>query len=82
MDVRIQYGKGSLEKKLEEQSKIYRDLIETIIDGSKIEALIFWGLDDQHSWITWSENKNDAPLLFDRNLKPKPAYYAVTEALK
>lgn len=82
MDVRIQYGKGSLQEKLEEQAKIYLEIIEKVISQTQIEGIIFWGLDDSHSWITYSLNKSDAPLLFDKALNPKPAYYAVEEALQ
>jgi len=39
-----------------------------------IARVTFWGLDDGSSWRA-SEN----PLLFDRNFKAKPAYYAVID---
>lgn len=82
MDVRIEYGKGSLENKLKEQAKIYGEIIEAIANQNLTDAIVFWGLDDKHSWIPYFFDKNDAPLLFDRNLKPKPAYFAVAKALK
>lgn len=49
----------------------------------KISRVTFWGVGDQHSWLNnWPmEGRTSYPLLFDRNLQPKPAYEAVMEAV-
>lgn len=49
----------------------------------KISRVTFWGVADQHSWLNdWPmEGRTSYPLLFDRNLQPKPAYEAVMETL-
>ena len=47
-----------------------------------VERVTFWGLHDGANWLNhypW-ERKNHA-LLFDRELKKKPAYHAVIKAL-
>ena len=59
----------------------YGEIFETIVGSGKIESVTFWGLGDAQSWLS----KPDAPaypLLFDREARPKEAYYAVCEALK
>ncbi|MEP7142333.1 MAG: endo-1,4-beta-xylanase [Ferruginibacter sp.] len=47
----------------------------------KISRVTFWGVNDGQSWLNgWPiKNRTNYPLLFDRNFKPKPAYYNVTE---
>lgn len=45
----------------------------------KISRVTFWGLTDHNSWLNnWPiRGRTSYPLLFDRNLQPKPAYHAV-----
>lgn len=50
-----------------------------------IENVTFWGIADNHTWLNrfWDyfnhskEFRQNYPLLFDKNLKPKKAYYAL-----
>ena len=44
-----------------------------------ISRVTFWGLSDRQSWLNdWPiQGRTDYPSLFDRNCKPKPAYYSV-----
>lgn len=46
-----------------------------------IDAVTFWGVDDGSSWLNGfpAGRRPNWPLLFDREGKPKEAYYAVTE---
>jgi endo-1,4-beta-xylanase len=44
----------------------------------KIDRVTFWGVHDGHSWLnTWPMQRTNYPLLFDRQLQPKPAFEAV-----
>lgn len=45
-----------------------------------IDRVTFWGTTDKYSWLNGRPFKEriDYPLLFDRNGKKKPAYWAVT----
>ena len=48
-----------------------------------IERVSFWNLHDGESWLNdFPWNRVNHPLLFDRGLKPKPAFDAVYAALK
>ncbi|RXK85504.1 endo-1,4-beta-xylanase [Filimonas effusa] len=48
----------------------------------QISRITFWGVDDGQSWLNdWPvRGRTNYPLLFDRQFKPKPAFYKVIEA--
>jgi endo-1,4-beta-xylanase len=50
----------------------------------KIDRVTFWGVNDGQSWLNnWPiRGRTNYPLLFDRNFKPKPAFYKVVETKK
>lgn len=50
----------------------------------QISRVTFWGVDDGQSWLNnWPvRGRTNYPLLFDRQFKPKPAFYKVIEAGK
>jgi endo-1,4-beta-xylanase len=47
-----------------------------------ITRVTLWGLDDRQSWLNGFpiRGRVNHPLLFDRNLQPKPAFHSVIEA--
>ena len=49
-----------------------------------IGRVTFWGVDDGQSWLNGFpvKGRTNHPLLFDRDLKPKPAFSAVVRALE
>jgi endo-1,4-beta-xylanase len=46
-----------------------------------ISRVTFWGVSDKTSWLNnWPvRGRTNYPLLFDRNYKPKPAFFAVVQ---
>jgi len=50
----------------------------------QISRVTFWGVDDGQSWLNDFpvRGRTNYPLLFDRQYKPKPAFYKVVEAKK
>ena len=63
-------------------TKGYEDLFNLfLIYSDKISRITFWGLNDGQSWLNdWPiRGRTNYPLLFDRNFKPKPAFYKVIE---
>jgi endo-1,4-beta-xylanase len=50
----------------------------------KIGRVTFWGVNDGQSWLNgWPiPGRTNYPLLFDREFKPKPAFYKVVETEK
>lgn len=66
-----------LQRKLADR---YAELFSIFCKHSfSIDRVNLWGLDDGQSWLNyWPVNgRTDYPLLFDRDLQPKPAYFAV-----
>ncbi len=49
-------------------------------EGVDIEAVTFWGVTDQDSWLTGFRKETSYPLLFDRAKQAKDAYDAVMKA--
>jgi endo-1,4-beta-xylanase len=50
-----------------------------LMHSDKISRVTFWGVHDGQSWLNnWPvKNRVNHPLLFDRNLQAKPAFYKV-----
>lgn len=81
LDVQIHNLPGSLKDKLNEQATIYGEMASVCRNVGNCDAFITWGLTDRHTWLTSILNHPDAPLLFDQNYNPKPAFFAVKSAL-
>ena len=63
------------EEQANQQAYLYAQLFQLYKEHSDhISRVTFWGLDDGSSW-----RAAQSPLLFDRNMQAKPAYYAVID---
>jgi len=82
LDVRIQGAVGSNEELLTAQAEIYREITQLCLQSPACTALVTWGVTDRYSWIYRFTGNPDAPLMFDENYLPKPAYYAVADTLR
>jgi endo-1,4-beta-xylanase len=80
MDVWLQYAEDSEEDELNAQAETYRRVVEACLAVQSCRAFTTWGISDRFSWVPGWTGKPDAPLLFDDDANPKPAYYAVQEA--
>lgn len=63
----------------------YADLFAIYLRHRKsITRVTFWGLYDGHTWLNHFpiRGRTNHPLLFDRNLKPKPAFFEVLKLAK
>jgi endo-1,4-beta-xylanase len=61
-------------------AKRYADIFDIYLrHGQSINRVTFWGLGDGQSWLNSFpiRGRTNYPLLFDRELKPKPAFQAV-----
>ncbi len=62
------------------QAKAYADLFQLFFKyKSKVSRITFWGVHDGQSWLNnWPiHGRANYPLLFDRSLNPKPAFFSV-----
>lgn len=65
----------AVEDNLKEQGQYYYNLVNLIVEGNEagttnVSGITFWGITDGVSW-----RKERSPLLFDRSIKPKYAYF-------
>lgn len=87
LDVSVNPGHDSvIVKEKDELLKRQADKVRQIVTAFMEEvppkqrfAITTWGLTDANSWLAYK--KEDYPLLFDRNFKPKAAYYAFLKGL-
>jgi endo-1,4-beta-xylanase len=81
LDVATRLMKGTQEEKLAEQARIYRSVMQVCLAAKNVKAFVMWGFTDAHSWLARYEGRQDFPLPFDTAYQPKPAYYALADAL-
>ena len=79
LDVRIP-GVGTPEQ-FKQQAENYRGFFTLAMDNPGVTSITTWGATDRDSWIAYTYKGYGAPLLFDGEYQPKPAYFAVTEVL-
>ena len=61
-------------------AKSYEDVFRLFLKHKdKISRITFWGVDDGQSWLNGFpvRGRTNYPLLFDKEFKPKPAFYSV-----
>lgn len=78
------YAKGCPNEVLRRQAEQYERLFTLFRKHSdKLDLVTFWGLHDGRSWLNrWPRQRTNHPLLWDRELKPKPALDAVLRAAR
>lgn len=71
----------STAEKLAAQAESYRSMLRFCLSQPNIKAMVMWGFTDRSSWIPiFFKGQGDA-LIFDRDYKPKPAYFALEDVL-
>jgi endo-1,4-beta-xylanase len=64
---------------------IYRRYLDVALDEPAVKVAMTVGLSDRYTWLQEDFPRKDRaprrPLPFDADLQPKPAYYALSEAL-
>ena len=68
-------------------AQMVKDYLSVALDNKAVTTVCSWGLMDGVSWANKNlsymrADKDNRPLLFDRNYQPKPMYYAVENCLK
>lgn len=70
-----------MQKKLADR---YSELFGLFLKHPRVKRVTFWGVNDQFSWLNHHpvKGRTNHPLLWDRNMKAKPAFDAVLQALR
>jgi endo-1,4-beta-xylanase len=69
-----------LQRQAEQYAKLFTLFRKHAADISRVT---FWGLGDGRSWLNdWPWKRTNYPLLWDRQMKPKPAFDAVLAAAR
>lgn len=92
MDMSMYSGSGEQMKEptkeiLAQQAAQYKRLFDVFKEEKKqgnLDLVILWGNSDDDTWLDNFpvHNRLDAPMLFDRDLNAKPAYYALVDPSK
>ena len=68
------------------QAKAYADVFAACLAVPACTGITVWGVDDSRTWLDTffltRANAPNRPLLFDEELRPKPAYHAVVAELE
>lgn len=78
------YAKGLPADVAEAQARYYKRIFEVVLKHPKVVTRVtLWGTQDGASWLNggFGGRRTNYPLLFDRDLKPKPAVAGILEAL-
>ena len=73
-------------RRLALQARLYAEVIGAFLELPRHQQLAFavWGLDDKRSWLRYrtpGEDPGDCPCPFDDEERPKPAFFALADAL-
>ncbi len=81
---RSDFGDDIPEAVLQKQAERYQELFEAFKEHEDIiSGVVFWGIADDHTWLnSFPVKRTNAPLLFDKQLHAKPAYWAIVDPSK
>ena len=81
LDVTLDRTANTQKEKWEHPAGIYRDMLAACPESGGCPSFSLYGVSDALSWYVAVGLPNPRPLPFDSNYQPKPAYYALREAL-
>jgi len=66
-------------------AEVYRSYLENILRHESVKAVLTWCLSDRDTWLQGFRPRKEGlpqrPLPFDADLNPKPAFFALRDAL-
>jgi|SRR5580658_1713561 endo-1,4-beta-xylanase len=85
LDVDDQFMPADIPERDRQVAEIYRSFLATVLRHNSVKAVLTWCLSDRDSWLQnfrpRKDNLPQRPLPFDAQLNPKPAFYALRDAL-
>ncbi|MDJ0626826.1 MAG: endo-1,4-beta-xylanase [Rhodobacter sp.] len=90
MDVNDSQFPADIAKRDERVAEYYYEFLRRVLKAKGLKRVMFWGFGDRYSWITkghTGERRRPGtgaarPVLFDAELRPKPAFWAIKEVLE
>lgn len=90
LDVRDRGAPSDIARRDAEVASVYRRYLDVALDNRAVTAVITWGLFDRDSYLVEHHDPSLArpdglpqrPLPFDSEDRPKPAYFALADALR
>lgn len=82
LDVALGPLRGTMQQKLRKQAEYYRRVLQACLATPGVTTLVIWGVSDAHTWIRDHGGRKQAPLIFEKRYRPKPAYHALQRALR
>ncbi|MDQ1068227.1 endo-1,4-beta-xylanase [Streptomyces canus] len=79
LDIRMTLPSDSA--KLAQQAADYKAVMKACVAVARCAGVTVWGFTDSDSWIPSTFPGEGAATPYDENYTPKPAYYAIAEAL-
>lgn len=81
-DVDLTSVPGTRADRFKYQASIYARITDACLESGVCKSITFWGIGDKYSWLEWMLHEPNADAtLYDDNLQPKPAYFAVQASL-
>ncbi len=86
-DVNLAHVQGTQQQRRDYEARVYKDMLDACLESGVCTSFSIFGFTDAMSWYTISScpgcfgDPNAEPLIFDKDYKPKPAYFAVRDAL-
>lgn len=81
-DVNMDNVKANVGAKDLIQENIYYEMMRACIESKVCHQFSFLGITDAETWYNHIGLKDPRPLMFDRDYKPKPAFYGIRTALE
>jgi len=82
-DVNMSNVKGSDKEKDKKEADIYYQMMRACIESQVCHSFSILGITDKETWYNYLGTASDArPLPFDQHYNPKPAYWALRQALE
>lgn len=85
LDVDDQFMPADISERDRQVAEIYRSFLDTVLRHNSVKAVLSWCLSDRDSWLQNFRPRKDSlpqrPLPFDAQLNPKPAFFALRDAL-
>lgn len=80
LDIDVKDDSEEMQEKLATRYKTIMSVLQNFVTKktAKITSITFWGLTDDRSWLNKAEEPS-YPLLFNKDLEPKPAYFGVLQ---